>query len=305
MSDGDDDTPDRPARAKVPAAAPRPKPPVPRANAQATPAPPREPSPSVEADPEGGVDEGWLAPEDAAVASLAPPAIESTPSPPIAVAPPIAPAPASNPFLTATPESSNPFSPMTSPSPIASPPVIAEVERAEQTPVARADAEPAPRKRSRAKVLAFVLFAALILVGGGFAYQAQMKARSPEPQHVATQSSDDATARVEPPPVLTAQPRPPATHTAESPPSSSAPKKRAAEGAAAGPAVAVSADPSKTGILDTTALPAGRKIMVDGRVLGTSPRRVPVRCGRHQIQIGDLPPESLELPCGGEITFNE
>ena len=154
-------------------------------------------------------------------------------------------------------------------------------------------------------MLAFVLLPALVLVGGGFFYQAQTNARSPKIERGAPQSSDDATGRVEPPPLLTAEPRPPSTHTAESPPSASAPKKPAAGAGAAGAAAAVSADPSKTGILDTTALPQGRKIVVDGRVVGSSPRRVVVGCGVHRIQIGDLPPESLALPCGGEISFTE
>ena len=337
MSHGDDDTPERPASPNVAAAPPRtkpqvprvgpprpgtpgranpPPPPLPTAAAKATPPPSREASSSLEADPGGGADESWLAPEDAALASLAPPAPEllpapePTPPPPIAASPPITPpiAPpllASNPFLAAAPPSSNPFLPIAPPSPIASPPPIVEVVRTEQTPVAPGEAEPATPRRSRAKVLAFVLVPALVLVGGGFAYQAQVNARSSKMDHAAPQSSGDATGRVEPPPVLTAEPLPPATHTAESPPGASAPKRPAAEAGAAGAAAAVSADPSKTGILDTTALPAGRKIVVDGRVVGTSPRRVVVGCGGHRIQIGDLPPESLQLPCGGEISFTE
>ena len=157
-------------------------------------------------------------------------------------------------------------------------------------------------------MLAFVLLPALVLVGGGFFYQARVNARSQEIARAAAQSSADVTGRVEPPPPLTAEPLPPATFTAEPPPSASAPKKPAAEGGAAGTAgaaAALSADPSKTGILDTTSLPAGRRIVVDGRVVGTSPRRVVVRCGVHRVQVGDLPPESLELPCGGEINFTE
>jgi hypothetical protein len=154
-------------------------------------------------------------------------------------------------------------------------------------------------------VLAFVLLPVLVLVGGGFFYQAQRNARSQKLERAATQSSADATGRVEPPPPLAAEPLPPATFTAEAPPSASAPKKPAAEGGAGGVAAALSADPSKTGILDTTSLPAGRRIVVDGRVVGTSPRRVVVRCGVHRIQVGDLPPESIELPCGGEVSFSE
>lgn len=327
MSEGDDDKSDQAARANVPAAPPRPKPQVPRvaprpltpgranppppplptAAAIAKTPPPREVTPSVEPVPGDGVDESWLEPEDAAVASLAPPPEPSPPPPMIAASPPIAPPPiapppASNPFLASAPPASNPFVPIASPPAIASPPPVAEVVRTEPTPVAQADSEPATPKRSRAKVLAFVLLPLMILVGGGFAYQAQMNARS-KIEHAAPPSSADATGRVEPPPVLTAEPLPPATHTAEAP-SASAPKKPVASDAAA-PAAAASVDPAKAGILDTTSLPPGRRIVVDGRVLGTSPRRVTVRCGTHRIQIGDLPPETLELPCGGEINFTE
>jgi hypothetical protein len=206
--------------------------------------------------------------------------------------------------LASAPPSSKPFVPIAAPSPIAAPPPIAEVERTEQAPVARADAEPPTPKRSRGKVLAFVLLPVLFLVGGGVAYQAQRNARSAN-EHAAPRTSADETGRVEPPPVLTAEPLPPATFTAESPPSAAPAKKPAADPAAAGAAAAVSADPSKTGILDTSSLPAGRKIVVDGHVVGTSPRRVPVRCGTHRIQIGDLPPETLALPCGGEIDFTD
>ena len=122
-------------------------------------------------------------------------------------------------------------------------------------------------------------------------------------ERAAPQSSADATGRVESP-VLTAEPRPPPTHTSEPPPSASLAKQKPVGGAANGPAAA-SGDPASTGILDTTQLPAGRKIVVDGRVIGSSPRRVAVRCGTHRIQIGDLPPESIQLPCGGEVTFTE
>jgi hypothetical protein len=67
----------------------------------------------------------------------------------------------------------------------------------------------------------------------------------------------------------------------------------------------VSADPASQAILDTTQLPPGRKIVVDGRVVGTSPRKVAVRCGTHRIVIGDLPPESIAFPCGGEVNFTD
>jgi hypothetical protein len=58
-------------------------------------------------------------------------------------------------------------------------------------------------------------------------------------------------------------------------------------------------------VLDTTHLPAGRKIVVNGRVVGASPRKVNVRCGTQRIQIGELPTESIDVPCGGEVTFSD
>jgi hypothetical protein len=71
------------------------------------------------------------------------------------------------------------------------------------------------------------------------------------------------------------------------------------------PEAAASVPPGEAGILDTTRVPAGRKIVVNGRVIGFSPRRVPVRCGSIRVQIGDLPAETIALPCGGEVSFTE
>jgi hypothetical protein len=193
---------------------------------------------------------------------------------------------------------------------IAAPPPapIARVERTENAPVAPGEtraSSPVP-KRSRAKGIAFVLLSVIVLVGGGLAYR-RGTARSPQVERAAAPSSAEEPASAEAP-TSTAVPVPPPTFTAETPPSASAAKKPAAgAGAGAGSAAAAapSADPSKTGIIDTTPLPAGRTIVVDGRMLGTSPRRFVVRCGVHRFQIGDLPPETLELPCGGEITFSD
>lgn len=172
------------------------------------------------------------------------------------------------------------------------------VDDSESTP-----ASPPFQRRSRAKVLSFVLLAALLVGGGGFAYQARATARSASVQRAAPQTSVEATVE---PPSLATLPAPPPTYTAEPPPSASAGKKKPAANAdGAGAPGSVSADPSTQGILDTTQLPPGRKIVVDGRMVGTSPRKVAVRCGVHRIVIGDLPPESIEFPCGGEVTFSD
>jgi hypothetical protein len=212
------------------------------------------------------IDLGWLAPDDAA--DVAPPRPE-----PEAAAPPAPPA-------TATPEE-----------------IPAEPEPSK--------ALPSPAKRSRAKALALVFLAMALVAGGGYALRSRGAPRTP--------TVDRATPRpsVEPPAAptaLAAVAAPPPTHTAEPPPSASAAKKKpagakAGDGASATPSA--SADPATQGILDATALPPGRRIVVDGRVVGTSPRRVPVRCGTHRVQIGDLPPESIAFPCGGEVSFTD
>lgn len=174
-------------------------------------------------------------------------------------------------------------------------------------PAAPRSAPAAPRsaspKRSRAKVIAFVLVPVLALAGG-LAYQAQLKARPEKTEPAAVKPSAETTERVEPPTSIP-EPPPPPTHRTEPPPSASASTAKKVAAASADPAPALSADPATTGLLDTTALPAGRKVIVDGRYVGTSPRRIVVRCGMRRIQIGELPVETLNLPCGGEITFTD
>jgi hypothetical protein len=157
------------------------------------------------------------------------------------------------------------------------------------------------KKKSRGKGLAFVLLGAMVLGGGAFVVQQQVVARSSRAERSAPQTSVEATAE---PPVPDHEPPPPPTHTAE--PTASAPpaKKKAAAGAGVA-AAPVSADPATQAILDTTQLPAGRKIVVDGHVVGTSPRKLAIRCGMHRIQIGDLVPESIQFPCGGEVNFTD
>jgi hypothetical protein len=46
-------------------------------------------------------------------------------------------------------------------------------------------------------------------------------------------------------------------------------------------------------------------MVVDGLLVGASPRRVAVQCGTHRIKIGELEPESINVPCGGEVTFDD
>jgi hypothetical protein len=136
------------------------------------------------------------------------------------------------------------------------------------------------------------------LGGGGFVvYQKQEAARL---------ERERANAKPPPPPpppepVVSVEPPPPPTHTADPPPSASIPKKPAGGGAAP----AASIDPDKRAYLDATGLPPGRKIIVDGRVMGSSPRKIAVHCGTHRVQIGDNAPEAIDFPCGGEVSFSD
>jgi hypothetical protein len=197
--------------------------------------------------------------------------------------------------------------PASPPVAVAAPPpaLIAQVEQTKPATAAPSESSAEPvRKKSRGKGIAFVLLSVMVLAGAGVAYQRGLIGRSQKVERAAPSSSADETASVEAPkPIVEAVA--PATFAApQPPPSASAPKKTAA-GAGGGAAAALPADPSKTGTIDTTPLPAGRKIIVDGRMIGTSPRKFVVRCGSHRFQIGDQAPETLDLPCGGEISFSD
>jgi hypothetical protein len=300
MAEEDDRAPERPASPNVPRATPsrpgappsaraKPPPPPPAKAAAKKPPPPPDPesNPFLAPSSSREIDAGWLSLDDVSE-EAAPVAPEPAPPPePPEPAPPpenIAPLPHASPASVAQVESTDPVKPETGAAPDST-------------------SEPSPfRKPSRAKVIAFVVFPMVVLLGGAMAYQAT---KSTRPVKVERTMSSDDTARVEPP-VPSAEPAPPPTFTVDPPPSAAKKAAPSASGALHGGApAALSADPSKTGILDTTPLPAGRKIIVDGRFVGMSPRRIVARCGVHRIQIGDLPPETLELPCGGEISFTD
>ncbi|MBX3219017.1 MAG: hypothetical protein KF795_00780 [Labilithrix sp.] len=301
MSQRDDGKPERPASTNIPAAAPRTKPAVPGA-------PPRpEAPPPVEANPflpasaskisSSKIDAGWGALEDVTESLEPAPSAEALPDdPPSARTPSADPAPP--PRISPPPPP-----PIAIAEPMEEVPVAADdVERAKPQDVAKPDStleDPPFKTRSRGKVIAVVLVA-VALGGGGFAYQSQVAARSA--RAAKTEVAPPETAQP-PEPVLTATPAPPPTHTTEPPPSASAAKKPGVGAGGAAPAASI--DPAARAYLDGTQLPPGRKLIVDGRVVGTSPRKVAVRCGRHRIQIGDQAPESIDFPCGGEVEFTE
>lgn len=232
------------------------------------------------------IDAGWAAeeqPESLDSEALIPASVEAPGSVKVPAAKPAAPvpppAPAPAPVVAKAPEPATP--------------------EAKAPSVAPASITPPVQKRSRGKVLAFLMLPVLVLAGGGFAYQKQQEAdRLAKLQAVASQS-------VPPPveePVLSVEPPPPPTHMADPPPpSASATEAKKPSGVA--PAASYALD--QRAYLDATAIPAGQKILVDGRVVGIAPRRVQVHCGTHRVQIGDQDPESIAFPCGGgEVSFS-
>ena len=308
MSDGDEGAPKKaedPKKPAPPRPGAKPPPPVPTtAKAKGTAPLAPKTNPFLEREASRDVDAGWLASENSADAPPVPPA----PVPPVPPAPappeqPAPPEPAPIPERTAPPAtevvpppSPEVVAPAAPPAPVAVA-RVEELEQVEQPPTA-----PREAKKSRVKPFAFALVAVAALVGGGFAYRRQTSgAAKMEP--TAPQSSASATASAEPSTGIV-EAVPPPTSMPSAPPSASAPKKPVAAAGAA-PTPALSADPETTGIVDTTALPAGRKVIVDGRYVGSSPHRLVVRCGSHRFQVGDLPPEIINLPCGGEVNFTD
>jgi hypothetical protein len=60
------------------------------------------------------------------------------------------------------------------------------------------------------------------------------------------------------------------------------------------------------GLLKTTDVPAGRRIFVDGRTVGQTPKSFMVKCGSRTVKIGSSGRRQVvDVPCGGEIDVGE
>lgn len=102
--------------------------------------------------------------------------------------------------------------------------------------------------------------------------------------------------------------------SASAPASVSAPAPASAPASASGPASA-SAVPSAAGPSDlppgtgrvrTAGAVPGRRIFVDGRVLGQTPETVIVKCGVHTIRLASVgTSQRIDVPCGSEITVGD
>ena len=62
----------------------------------------------------------------------------------------------------------------------------------------------------------------------------------------------------------------------------------------------------KSAIVDTSSAAAGHRIFVDGKVVGETPQRVEVPCGKRTIQLGKgAPVRTLDLACGKTTTVGD
>ena len=61
-----------------------------------------------------------------------------------------------------------------------------------------------------------------------------------------------------------------------------------------------------TGVLDTTGAPPNRRIFVDDRTVGQTPRAEVVTCGAHKVQIGSAGhARTIDVPCGAAVRVDE
>lgn len=101
--------------------------------------------------------------------------------------------------------------------------------------------------------------------------------------------------------VASSAPRPATT------PQTSATKPEATQAVA--PTVTASQDPapvaaSSTGTIVTAPGQDGHRVFVDGKLMGDSPQRIEVTCGRHEVRFGSKSPAwKIDVPCGAEIVL--
>ena len=66
------------------------------------------------------------------------------------------------------------------------------------------------------------------------------------------------------------------------------------------------APPSDHGTLDTANAMAGRRVFVDGHVVGQTPAAMLVKCGPHKVKVGSAGhTRKIDIPCGGSIAVGD
>lgn len=203
-----------------------------------------------------------------------------------------------------------------------------------------ASLSPPPKGGSRAGLLAGISVAALaVIVGGTVGYFRLVKQQPVATGPTATTAAPSvppsgaptlpvpvgsASAVTEPTPPASAEPPAPTVSapTAESaaptvaPTASAAPTTSAAPIASAAPTTSaapaesatptVASVPEGMGALKTAGTVPGRRIFVDGQVVGQTPTTVNVKCGQRTVKLGSSGKgQSVDVPCGGEITVGD
>ena len=230
--------------------------------------------------------------EDGPVATMAPPAMVPGPASPDGTIP----APPSRPPAPSRPAPSRP------PTPSGPAPSVRASAGSREAPRAR------PKRRRTGLLTGWIASLALTAVGAyGVGAMATFDAEpaitttegalTPSPANAkptASIATATATATATASVATTASVAPPASIT---PPTSSS-------SAAASSTAASSALGSTTGILRTLK-GHGRRVYVDGRVIGEGGRDHTIACGRHRIRVGSTGVErSVTIPCGGTIELD-
>lgn len=251
------------------------------------------------------------------------------PSAPWAVEPPRPPTPSADiwaPAPSIPPEAPQPLAgvaadPFAAPPPPFTPFSPAEIPAApEMLAPMPPPLQPAPATTSKGP-LVFGLVAAVLLIGGAGAAGLALRHRPPTAPPVAATTAKPAATT----PTRTAEPtRAPtatatATATAPAVASGTAATATTASATASAPTTAEKlpdppktaatvADPpagAKEGILDTGTAASGRRVFVDGKVVGQTPLKQAIRCGLHQVKVGSSGTEkAVQIPCGGSVTVN-
>lgn len=69
---------------------------------------------------------------------------------------------------------------------------------------------------------------------------------------------------------------------------------------------ATTAPPSDHGSIDTASALAGRRVFVDGHVVGQTPASMLVKCGPHKVKVGSAGHvRKIDVPCGGSTAVGD
>lgn len=145
---------------------------------------------------------------------------------------------------------------------------------------------PRPSKWKKLFVFAFAAAATFVVA---------RKLETKAPRAVA---APPASPLIAPPVLIPSEPQPTAAPVASTTPTTT-------ESAAATTAT-TSAVPSDRGSIDTASAMAGRRVFVDGHVVGQTPGAMLVKCGLRKVKVGSAGhTRKIDVPCGGSIAVGD